>query len=128
MNRAILSKNHWNIGIPVNALAPGTLPQPGLGLVNGGAGGFLIHPPTQMLNSDMHIAFPIDVSVDPVLKSAMGFTSEYCALGAVNGQYGCTSPKERKAGWPVNTYDQALKYTGGVLALELPLPPFVGNK
>jgi hypothetical protein len=74
----------------------------------------------------MHIAFPIDVSVDPVLKSAMGFTNEYCAISAVNGQYGCKTPKARKVGWPVNTYDQALKYTGGLLAVEIPLPPLVG--
>ena len=126
MNKAKPTKNHWAVAEGINPVAAGTLAQPGLILVNGGAGAAAIHFVTQMLNSDMEIAFPIDVSVDPVLKTAVGFTTEYCGTSAVNGQYGCKTPKSRKVGWPINTYDQALKYTGGILAIELPPPPFVG--
>ena len=125
MNRAKPSKNHWNVGEGIVNLAPGTLPEPGLVLIPGG-GGIILHPPTQMLNADMVIAFPIDVSVDPILKSAIGSVNEYCSISAVNGQYGCKTPTQRKVGWPVNTYDLALKYTGGTLAIELPVAPLVG--
>ena len=125
-NPATPTKNHWNVGVAIVPFIPGTVPKVGLAVLPGGGGGFIFHPATQMLNADMVIGFPIDVSVDPVLKAPLGVQTEYCALAAVNVQYGCKTPAVRKVGWPANLYDQALKYTGGTIQLVPPVPPAVG--
>ena len=120
------TKNHWNVGVAIVPLIPKAAPRVGLSILPGGKGGFIFHPATQMLNADMVIGFPIDVSVDPILNSPIGVITEYCALAAVNGVYGCKTPSVRKVGWPANLYDQALKYTGGTLQLVPPVPPAIG--
>jgi len=93
-----------------------------------------------MLNSDMVLAFPIDVTKDPVLLTNIGITGEYCAIGAVSGGngVGCknsvTAPKvltqtgtlanpiisAPKFGTPIanDNFAQVLAYTGGKIGVD----------
>ena len=95
-----------------------------------------------MLNSDMVLSFPIDVTRDPVLLSNIGIVSEYCSIGAVSGGngIGCTSSTKApkiipqtgaltpgaavritfpKFGTPIanDNFAQVLAYTGGTLGI-----------
>ena len=92
-----------------------------------------------MLNSDMVLAFPIDVTKDPVLLTNIGIIGEYCAIGAVSGGngVGCTNSAKApkvlpqtgtlanpiisapKFGTPIanDNFAQVLAYTGGKIGV-----------
>ena len=95
-----------------------------------------------MLNADMVLTFPIDLTLDPVLQTNIGSVSEYCAIGAVSGGngVGCTTsttaPKvlpqtgaltngvavsitAPKFGTPIanDNFNQVLAYTGATIGV-----------
>ena len=70
------------------------------------------HANNVMLNADMVIGFPIRTDYDPVAGGFVGVEGEMCGDDIVTGaQYGCRNQFGEVAGWPFETYDQALKYT-----------------
>lgn len=94
------SKNIWEI--------PRNLSQDPLNTIDDRA----YHPRTIMLNSDMVIGFPARTDYDVVTGSFIGLPGEQCGRDMLtNDQYGCKNQFGEFAGWPMNMYDQALKYT-----------------